>query len=89
MCLHGIPLAGVSGDPHEVNCALCERPGSRGGRALTGLIAFRRTQSKKRKAKLSLFQRKKLTEYQEKTKKTTEEYDNALRKFAERHQNND
>ena len=88
MCLHGIPLAGVSGDPHEVNCALCERPGSRGGRALAGLIAFRRTQSKKRKTK-SLFQRKKLTEYQEKTKKTTEEYDNALRKFAERHQNND
>ena len=28
VCPHGIPLAGVNGEPHVVNCTLWERPGS-------------------------------------------------------------
>ncbi|CAH3119517.1 unnamed protein product, partial [Pocillopora meandrina] len=88
VCIHGIPLGGMNGDPHQVDCTLCERPGSRGGRALAGMIAFRRAQSKKRKSG-SLPQRQKLTEEHEKMRKTTEEYDKALREFAERHQNDD
>lgn len=88
MCIHGIPLGGMNGDPHQVDCTLCERPGSRGGRALAGMIAFRRAQSKKRKSG-SLPQRQKLTEEHEQMRKTTEEYDKALREFAERHQNDD
>ena len=88
MCIHGIPLGGINGDPHKVDCTLCERPGSKGGRALAGMVAFRRAQSKKSKSG-SLLQSQKLTEEQEKMRKTTEEYDKALRKFAERHQNDD
>lgn len=88
VCKHGIPLTGVYGDPHEVNCVRCERPSSRGGRALAGLIAFRRSQSKKRKAE-RLLNKHRLTAEQDKRKKTIEEYDEALRQFAERHQNND
>lgn len=88
VCIHGIPLGGINGDPHKVDCTLCERPGSKGGRALAGMVAFRRAQSKKSKSG-SLLQSQKLTEEQEKMRKTTEEYDKALRKFAERHQNDD
>ncbi|KAJ7333044.1 hypothetical protein OS493_018213 [Desmophyllum pertusum] len=88
VCIHGIPLAGANGDPHVVNCARCERSTSRGGRVLAGMIAFRRAQSKMRKAK-RLLNKQRLTEEQENRKKTTEEYDNALRQFAERHQTGD
>ena len=87
MCKHGIPLAGVYGDPHEVNCVRCERPASRGGRALVGMIAFRRAQSKKQKAK-KLLNKQRLTTEQEKRNKNTEDYAEALHQFAERHQNN-
>ncbi|KAL9965390.1 hypothetical protein ACROYT_G029185 [Oculina patagonica] len=88
MCKHGIPLTGNYGDPHEVNCVRCERPASRGGRSLAGMIAFRRSQSKKRKAN-GLPNKQQLTAEQEKRKKTIEEYDDALRQFAEKHQNHD
>lgn len=66
----------MNGDPHAVNCALCERPGSRGGRALAGMIAFRRAQSKMQRLKGF-------------SKRTAEGYADALRQFAERHQNDD
>lgn len=51
MCKHGIPLTGVTGDPHEVNCVRCERPTSRGGRVLAGMMAFRQAQRKLGKKK--------------------------------------
>ena len=86
MCKHGIPLSGVTGDPHEVNCALCERPISRGGRVLAGMLAFRRAERKRCK-NMRLLNRQRLMEEQEKRKRITEEYDKALRQFAERQQN--
>lgn len=87
MCKHGIPLTGVTGDPHEVNCVRCERPTSRGGRVLAGMMAFRQAQRKLGKKKRVL-NRQRLKEEQEKRKKIKEEYDNALRQFAERQQKN-
>ena len=85
VCEHGISLVGVTGDPHEVNCVRCERPTARGGRILTGMIAFRRAELKQRKNK-RLLNKKRLMVEQEKRKKAAEEYDKALRQFAERHE---
>ena len=82
VCKHGIPLNGAIGDSHKVNCMKRERPFSRGGRALAGMLAFCRAKSKRRKnERISNTQR--LSEEQEKRKRIEVEYDEALRRFAE------
>ena len=87
VCKHGIPLNGAIGDSHEVNCVKCERPFSRGGRALAGMLAFRRAESKRRKnERISNTQR--LSEEQEKRKRIEEEYDEALCRFPEKQPSN-
>ena len=83
VCKHGKPLTGAHGDPHEVNCVRCERPSSRGGRVLTGMIAFRRAEARRKKEEKRL-KKEKLANEQEKRKRTSEAYENALRQFAER-----
>lgn len=71
VCTHGIPLAGVNGDP----CALCERPGSRGGQVIADLEALHWEHSKRQRAK-RLGKKNRGTDC-----------GNAPRQFAERHQN--
>lgn len=88
VCKHGIPLTGVTEDPHEVNCVLCERPVSRGGRVLEGMMAFRPAERNKLKNK-RLLNRQKLMKEQEERRRTTEDFENVLHQFAERHQNAD
>ena len=87
VCKHGIPLNGAIRDSHKVNCVKCERPFSRGGRALAGMLAFRRAETKRRKSK-RILNTKRLSEEQEKRKRMEGEYDDALRRFAEKHPSN-
>lgn len=84
VCKHGVPLNRAIGDPHKVKCVKCERPFSRGGRALAGMLAFRRAESKQRKNK-RVTNTPRLSEEQEKRKRIEKEYDDALRRFAEKH----
>lgn len=87
VCKHGIPLNGAIRDSHKVNCVKCERPFSRGGRALAGMLAFRRAETKRRKSK-RILNTKRLSAEQEKRKRMEGEYDDALRRFAEKHPSN-
>lgn len=87
VCKHGIPLNGAIRDSHKVNCVKCERPFSRGGRALAGMLAFRRAETKRRKSK-RILNTKRLSEEQEKRKRMEGQYDDALRRFAEKHPSN-
>ena len=48
------------------------------------MLAFRRAETKRRKSK-RIFNAKRLSEEQEKRKRMEEEYDDALRRFAEKH----
>ena len=86
MCKHGMPLSGATGDSRVVDCALCERPISRGGRVLAGMTAFREAERKQSSINRLLNQQK-LMEEQEKQKRMTEEYNKALCQFAERQEN--
>ena len=88
MCKHGIPLTSETGDTHEVDCALCERPTSRDERALAGLMEFRRAERRARSHKMVLEQLR-LIEEQEKRNRTKKEHEKALRQFAERQERGD